>query len=245
MSKHKKDAKIFSLRIFDVFPKDDPIAIDILRLMFGCNDTYLIEEWANGTKAIPANTGAQVIAAGRNTLQLRLLCSFLSVWLEVLDGLIKRPGFEALCTLISSEGQLALSKLSKIQLKKVAPSARGWGVNETMLRARHTATAHYDFEKARDALLKWRSNHGPTEAGPVVFRQGLGGSDPFYGIADMAIAEMSFELGNPNFWENVDGILELIHALRVFVDSLFWAFIKDRNLHDFIRVDREMNKDNQ
>ena len=51
MSKRKNNAKIFSLRIFNVFPKDDPIAINILRLMFGCNDTYLIEEWANGTKS--------------------------------------------------------------------------------------------------------------------------------------------------------------------------------------------------
>ena len=62
MSKRKKDAKIFSVRIFDVFPKDDPIAIDILRLMFGCNDTYLIEEWANG----------------RNELFSRRLCRVLS-----------------------------------------------------------------------------------------------------------------------------------------------------------------------
>src|SRR5882672_6327950 len=154
MPKAKTNEKVFSVRIFDMFPVDDPIAIDILRLMFGCNDTYLVEQWANGTKAIPTNLGAQVITAGRNTLQLRLLCSFLIVSLEVLDGLLKRTEFEPIRTLLSFEGQSALSKLSEMRLRKVPPSASGWGVNETMLRARHTATAHYDFEKARDALLK-------------------------------------------------------------------------------------------
>jgi hypothetical protein len=239
MPKLKTSEKIFLVRIFDMFSVEAPIAIDILRLMFGCNDIYLVEQWANDTKATPTNKGAQIITTGRNTLQLRLLCSFLIVSLEVLDALTKRSGFEALRLLLTDEGQLALSKLSEIRLAKFEFSTSDWEVNETILKARHTATAHYDFNKARDVMLKWRGKHSPTEAGPIVFRHGLDGSDPYYGIADMAIAEMSFELGGRNFRQNVDGIFALLHSLRVVVDAIFWAYVKDRNLESFIRSDEK------
>ena len=157
---------------------------------------------------------------------------------------MKRPGFETLRTLISSEGQLALSKLSKIQLNKLRHrTAVGvltkrcceQGILRRLIMISKKPAMHF----LNGGVIMVRPKRGRW------FFDKVRRMDPFYGIADMAIAEMSFELGNPNFWQNVDGILELIHALRVFVDSLFWAFIKDRKLHDFIRVDKEINKGNQ
>src|SRR5262249_39667221 len=117
-------------------------------LMAGCNDIHFLEEWANGTKHIPKSHSAQVLASGRNALQLRLMYSFLHESLRVVSELTKRSEFEKLRPLLGHDGEHALTQLMSIKLSRLDPTNKDWGINESILRARHTATVHYDIEKS-------------------------------------------------------------------------------------------------
>lgn len=237
--KHKRKQTILSVNISGMFPANDPVALDVLRLMSGCNDTYFIEEWSNGTKQIPKEMGAMIIAVGRNAFQLRLMCSFLHESLCVIRDLTGREEFETLRTLFDNDGQKALSELLKIRLKGSDLSAKDWDVTDSILRARHTATFHYDFAKVQDALNKWVADHGSNEAAYILHRDraSMLANATYYAIADMARAEMSFGIGNPNFRKNLQTALDLLQYLHTFTDQLFHAYIRHRNLENYIRAD--------
>ncbi len=242
MSKHKtKKAShkqvCYSVLISKMFPADDPIAIDLLRLMSGCNDVYFLEEWVNGTKHVPTGRQALSIAAGRNALQFRLMYSFLHESLSVVRDLTKRSDFDNLRPLLGGAGEMALTELLSIKLVGIKSTSKDWGVNESILRARHTATFHYDFAKVQEALNHWLEDHPGNEEAYIVFQDKTRafGKWPYYSIADMVRAEIAFGIRNSNHEKNLNEALKLMTHLETFTDSLFFAYIKDRQLDKFIR----------
>lgn len=235
--KQGKKGTVYSILISGMFPPSDPIAIDLLRLMSGCNDIYFIEEWANGTKKIPKSREAMSVAAGRNGLQLRLMYSFLHESLCVVRDLKSRPQFEKLRHLLGNDGEEAFTDLMSIKLDGIKFTTRDWGINESILRARHTATVHYDFKKTNEALDRWLTDHGSNEESYVVFREKSRpfGKWPYYSIADMARAEIAFGISNKNHADNLIRALELMRFVETFTDSLFTAYIKDRGFERFMK----------
>jgi hypothetical protein len=219
-----------------MFPVDDVIAIDLLRLMSGCNDIYFLQEWATRTKQIPRSHIAPIAAAGRNALQLRLLYSFLHESLSVIRDLKERPQFQKLRSSISDEGKQALDALLAVELKR-KPTDRDWKTNESILRARHTATFHYDSEKVKEALNRWLTNHGTNEEAYIVRQEktGLFGEWSYYSVADMVRSEIVFGIRNPNHQSNVREAITLMKHLGTFTHSLFIAYIKDRRLQRYFR----------
>jgi hypothetical protein len=228
---------VYSILISGMFPTNDPIAVDLLRLMSGCNDIYFIEEWTNGTKKIPKSREAVSVAAGRNGLQLRLMYSFLHESLCVLRDLKSRPQFEKLRHLLGNDGEKALTDLLSIKLEGINFTRRDWGINESILRARHTATVHYDFERTKEALDRWLTDNGSNEESYIVFREKSRpfGKWPYYSIADMARAEIAFGISNENHANNLIRALELMQLVETFTDCLFTAYIKDRGFEKFMK----------
>jgi hypothetical protein len=102
--KQRTKRTVFSLLISKVFPIDNPMAIDILRLMSGCNDIYFLEEWVKGHMRTPTHRDALSLATGRNALQMRLMYSVLHESLVVIHQLKRRAGFEKLEPLLDEAG---------------------------------------------------------------------------------------------------------------------------------------------
>src|SRR5438093_1374580 len=226
----------YSVLIAKVFPPDDPVAVDILRLMSVCNDVYFVEEWVNGHKSIPKDRNALTVASGRNALQVRLLYSFLYEGLKVMNELANQPQFLKLRPTLDDDAETAFARLLSIKLKDQWKN-RNWGLSEAISRARNTATFHYDRERVREALQRWLDDHGSNEQSLVMFQKKSRpfGTWPYYSIADMARAEIAFGIRNPNHADNLKQAIELMKCLELFTDNLFLAYVKDRNLSEYVR----------
>ena len=58
------------------FPADDPIAIDLLRLMAAYNDLIALAEWASVDKYLTDDEADKIIRIDRRFLKLRMIASF-------------------------------------------------------------------------------------------------------------------------------------------------------------------------
>jgi hypothetical protein len=235
--KQRTKRTVFSLLISKVFPIDDAIAIDILRLMSGCNDIYFLEEWVKGHMRMPTHRDALSLATGRNALQMRLLYSVLHESLVVIHQLKGRAGFEKLEPLLDDTGKEALRELLTIKLKEFDFENQDWGINEAILRARHKTTFHYDPDKLKEALQRWLLDHSEKEESYIVIQEKdrILGTWPYYAVADMVRAEVAFGIRNPNHSDNLNRAFDLMRCLAAFTDNLFRAYVEDRKLNDFIR----------
>ena len=235
--KQRTKRTVFRLLISKVFPIDDPIAIDILRLMSGCNDIYFLEEWVKGHMRTPTHRDTLSLATGRNALQMRLMYSVLHESLVVIHQLKGRAGFEKLEALLDDAGKEALRELLTIKLKEFDFENQDWGINEAMLRARHKTTFHYDSDKLKEALQRWLLDHSEKEESYIVIQEKdrILGTWPYYAVADMVRAEVAFGIRNPNHSDNLNRAFDLMRCLAAFTDSLFRAYVEDRKLNEFIR----------
>src|SRR5262245_2484153 len=236
--KQRTKRTVFSLLISKIFPIEDPIAIDILRLMSGCNDIYFLEEWVKGHMQTPTDRHALGIATGRNALQMRLMYSVLHESIVVIHQFRQRAGFEKLEQLLDGSGKEALGQLLTIKLKGLDFENQDWGINEAILRARHKTTFHYDPDKLKEALQRWLRDHSEKEESYIVIQEKdrILGTWPYYAVADMVRAEVAFGIRNANHSDNLDRAFDLMRCLAAFTDSLFRAYVEERKLHEFIRA---------
>jgi hypothetical protein len=167
----KKQKKLgYSVLIAKVFPPDDRVAVDVLRLMSVCNDIYFVEEWVSGHKTIPKDRHALTVASGRNALQVRLMYSFLYEGIRVVNEIAKEPEFLKLRPTLDNDAETAFTQLLSVKLNDQWKN-RDWGLSEAISRARNTATFHYDRERIREALQRGLNEHGPNEQSFVVFQK--------------------------------------------------------------------------
>jgi hypothetical protein len=242
--KREKKETICAVLISGMFPTSDPIAIDLLRLMSGCNDIYLLNTWIRATMQNPRTFFPRTIATGRISFQLRLLLSCLHESLVVLNDLIKRPRFAVLRSLLDSQEENALLELSKIKLKGVGFTTKHWDLDESILRARHTATFHYDFARTRETLDSWLRDRGSKEKGYILVgrdRDGLKGRS-YYSVADMVRADAALGLGNQQYAKNLSKLSSLIDCLTVLADGIFIAYVKHNKLEQFIREEKPLRR---
>lgn len=228
---------IVTVSVSQVFPATDPIAIDLLRLMCGCSDIFHVSKWIFGSKQRPKQFGAVLIAHGRTMLQVRLLASFVHESLSVLQHLTDCPGFDSLRSQLPDDCARDLVALQSIKLKGEAFSSRDWGVNEVILRSRHTASFHYDIKQMEETLKRWSADQfrfGEKGYFVVEFDDQLEGALAYYAIADLVRAEISFGLTNEKYEENLKDLLDIMRRVTGTVQALFFAYVELHDLHDFV-----------
>ena len=219
MSK-KSPAKrmIVKINIGQVFPATDPIAIDLLRLMCGCCDLFHVAKWIFGSMQRPKEFGGVVVAHGKTMLQFRLLASYLHESLNVLQHLVNCPEFYVLRSLLNQDNTHDLAELQNIRLKGEAFTSKDWGISEVIRRARHTASFHYDIKETREALNRWTTDEfkfGKEGYFVVELDRTQEKAWPYYAIADLVRAEISFGLTNENFDKNNKDLLDLVRRLTL------------------------------
>jgi hypothetical protein len=221
-----------------VFPSNDPLAIDLLRLMCGCSDIFHVEKWIFSENREKSKELAEsAIRTGRVMLQFRLIASFLCESLKVLRDLTKRPRFAELRALLSRNGIRELERLQAIVIDGIGYSSQNWNVDEVIRRARNAASFHYDTKETEEALKRWpASGYKQGKEGDFVVE--FNDQDqawPYYAFADLIRAEACFGFKNENYDKNLRDLSEIVSVLKGLVQNLFFAYIEQNNLGAFVQ----------
>lgn len=225
--------RIVRFELAKLFPTGSPIAIDILRLMGGCNDIYQLIEWVKDNKQkLPEESGNRSILVGRFWLQTRLLMSCFYESLTVIQQVTKRPEFSSLRPLLGENAERDLQELEKLKISGLSYRDSGWGLDEALARARNKTTFHYDPAQIEHTLRSWQTKY-PNQRGDIV----IAGEElpPYYDIVELIRTEISFGIRNPQHDENWQRLLKMLGALNRFVACLFFAYVDHSGLGDALR----------
>lgn len=207
------------------FPANDPIAIDLLRLMAAYNDLIALAEWASVDKYMKDDVPDTIIRIDRRFLKLRMIASFFYEAMKVLQQLEKVPGFKKqLLQKLSTEGLDALKRLRAVRCGK-DPSIR-----HLLDRTRNLATFHYLKPPYQKALSRMSTSHKPF---PVVIRYEEGDERRWYPLAEHLKLETAFSIGTQDgdsLLETFDTITQRLDDLALVLDDSCEAYKKQRKL---------------
>jgi hypothetical protein len=224
----KKKRLAFPFNIAKTFPPSDPLAVDLLRVMAGANDIAMVTEWIYAHKQMPKNPEALSYAAGRWSLQFRLLAAIMFETLIVLDEMEKfrQPDFSSLKASLDEDGISALERLRKV-MSGADPFSKKF-----LAIARNKVAYHYDRDLFRLSLerLLTPGRFGQNSTSKILFNQeGLPEEQFFFELADMVRVEISVGLtgaGGGN--QELTSLLDLVKAFVTFLESFLVAYAKHR-----------------
>ena len=205
------------------FPADDPIAIDLLRLMAAYNDLIALAEWASADKYLDDDKTDKIIRAGRRFLKIRMIASFFYEAMKVLQELESEPDFKRqLVKRLSRVGLEALKRLRAVRCGK-DPSIR-----DLLDRTRNLATFHYLKDPYKKALSRIRPSHNPF---PVVIRYEDGDKRRWYPLAEQLKLETAFTIGTndgDSSLDTIDTITQRLDDLSLVLDESWETYKKHR-----------------
>ena len=208
-----------SFTIVKAFPPDDPLAVDLLRLMAGYNDIVLVVEWLGSNLEEPHDYHEKMWAAGRLDLQIRLLRATMHEILNVLEEMERLRHLSRLEGQIDEDGQSALTRLREVRKGQDEFSRR------LLAMTRHTIAYHYDhgvFEKGLKRLL---ARYGENSQADLMFIEGRSGHEYYYlALADAVRVESVEGLTGGDGREELDALQDLTRALGTFLESLLKAY---------------------
>lgn len=207
------------------FPADDPIAIDLLRLMAAYNDLIALAEWASADKYLDDDKTDKIIRAGRRFLKIRMIASFFYEAMKVLEELESEPDFKAqLEKRLSKEGQEALKRLRTVRC------GRDPSIRRLLDRTRNLATFHYLKDPYKKALSRLRTSHNPF---PVVIRYEDGDKCRWYPLAEQLKLATAFTIGTNDGdspLDTIDTITQRLDDLALVLDESYETYKKHREL---------------
>lgn len=207
------------------FPADDPIAIDLLRLMAAYNDLIALAEWVSADKDLADDEADKIIQIDRRFLKLRMIASFFYEAMKVLQELENEPDFKKqLVQKLSTKGLDALKRLRAVRCGK-DPSIR-----DLLDRTRNQATFHYLKPPYTEGLSRIPSSHGPF---PVVIRYEGRDKRRWYPLAEHLKLEKAFSIrkqDGDSLLETIDTITQRLDDLALVLDESCEAYKKHRNL---------------
>jgi hypothetical protein len=207
------------------FPADDPIAIDLLRLMAAYNDLIALAEWVSADRDLADDKADRIIQVDRRFLKLRMIASFFHEAMKVLEELEQEPDFEAqLERRLSTEAQESLKRLRTVRCGR-DPSMR-----DLLNRTRNQATFHYLKSPYKEGLSRIPPSHGPF---PVVIRYEGGDNRRWYTLAEHLKLEKAFSIGTQDedsLLGTIDAITQRLDDLALVLDESCEAYKKHRKL---------------
>lgn len=206
------------------FPCDDPVAIDLLRLMAAYNDLIALAEWASTDRLETDDEADQLIRIDRRFLKLRMIASFFYEAMRILEEFEQENGFKKGIKKSFSQGGLnALKRLRAVRCGK-DPSIR-----HLLDRTRNLATFHYLKAEYKKALaLISNPSHKPF---PVVIRYEDGDPRRWYSLAEHLKLETAFTIGT------VDGdtLLKILDTIVERLDDLALVLEESCNSYQIVR----------
>jgi hypothetical protein len=205
------------------FPADDPVAIDLLRLMAAYNDLIALAEWASVDKDLPDDRLDKIIQIQRRFLKLRMIASFFYEAMDVLHDLEREVDFKThLRNSFSRQGLDALRRLRRVRC------GRDPSIRDLLDRTRNQATFHYIRSEYQKALTRISSSHSPFS---VVIRYEEGNARRWYPLAEHLKLKMAFAIGThdgDSLLDTVDSITQRLDDLALVLDESHGAYKKHR-----------------
>jgi len=232
--KPRKAREVFNFTIAEVFPPDDPVAMDILCLMAAHNDLAFVGDWIRAHLQIPTARAAKSVAASRLFFLQRLFAAMMAEVLKTLEHLEDLAGFEAVRQRLDDDGQQALTTLHTVP---VDPKG---AIYRVLHMTRNKVAFHFDPGQFRASLKKMLERYGTdAESDFVVEADAPGYSRIYYGLAAQLTADISFGLPDPGalplVQEAFQTALDLRGALAQFIQSAQAAYLASRGLRRVFR----------
>ncbi len=210
------------------FPANDPIAIDLLRLMAAYNDLKALAVWASEDKCLMDEEADKIIQIDRRFVKLRVIASFFCEAMTALQELEREPDFHArLVKRLSKEGLEALKRLRTVRCG-TDPSIR-----DLLYRTRNLATFHYLKDSYENALSRISPSHTRF---PVVIRDEDGDGPCWYPLAERLKLETAFAIGTQDrdaLLNTLDTITQRLDNLALVLNESYESYKEHRNLGTF------------
>jgi hypothetical protein len=157
MKKPKKRRELLTFPVARVFPPDDALAVDLLRLMAFHDDlSFIVDMMMQTTMGQrPRRDGAQRVAASRWFFLQRLFGAVVAELVKVVHNLEKQPRFAELRDRLTGDGREALTGLLALPFDEQHP------IFGALYRARNKATFHFDPADFAAALRTLAEKFGP------------------------------------------------------------------------------------
>lgn len=237
MATGRKKTRIVRFELAKLFPPSNPIAVDIIRLMGGCNDIYQLMSWLKTSNAqkLSEDPGSHSVEIGRFWLQTRLLISCFHESLKVIRQMTKRPDFSTIRPLLEAAAERDLRELENFQISGLSYKSSDWDLDEAIVRTRHRTTFHYDSAQIKHTLESWQTKY-PNQMGDIVIDDEAGDRwPPYYAIVEIIRTDIAFGIRNPRHDENSERLFKALGSLNRFVESLFFAYVDYNGLGHVLR----------
>lgn len=216
----------------DLFPANDALAIDLMRLMAAYNDLAFTVEWLEAHLTPPEGFNEQTWAAGRLDIQIRLVRSIMHETLKVIEDMKAQPGYSELEAKLDEEGRNALARLREVRTGQDRFSQL------LLARTRDKTAYHYDhglFKKAMGRLIERYSQSFDVRV--LFIRNERSGLEQYYfPIADMTRVEMIGELTGEAKLQESEALISLTKSFGSFLQSLLITYAKEKGLSGDFRL---------
>lgn len=231
MKKPRKRRELVSFQVARVFPPDDELAIDLLRLMAFHDDLAFIGDFMRASMKPPSRPIAQRVAASRWFFLQRLFSAVVAELVKVFHNLTKESRFEELRQALDTGGREASDVLLAM------PFDENDEVFGVLYRARNRAAFHFDPGEFADAIRRLMNHHGNDAESSFVFEPEPGTGRrgrTYYMLADQIAIEISYGLPAageaPGEHKALPAAIDLHAALSAFLESAVTAYCSLRGI---------------
>jgi hypothetical protein len=224
--------RIFEFTVAKVFPPDNMLAVDILRLMASCNDMAQIADWIAASAGLnPCNEGQVIKKLINLAIPRRLLLGVLHEAFYIFDNIQGREQFKRVRKHLRPQGETALKNLRL---------EAGRSTRTKLARARNRLIFHYDAADFIEAIRRYTSMFAEKEL--VKGRSLVEERNPraYYLLPEHLrdIIAFDFKPGDTSVKDKLASMHEvrrLQREMHVFVDELFRAYLKGQGLEAELR----------
>jgi len=231
----RKKFDLYRLTVSKVFPPNNQLGIDLLRLMASYNDMSEIADWMGANRSVPTRPISTARGRIRMGIQYRLLMAFMHEALCVLSEMQGGEEYKKLLPSLSESGREALKNLN-------LSSGTKDGARSRIADARNTVVFHYDastFAEAVRLYAKVFAEELEAESKIIVERDGRAYYMVPEHLRDLVVFGFESKMTLEDVPEKVGGLIKRVAALQghlyTFMEQLLNAYIEENGLLDDLR----------
>ncbi|OAI45829.1 hypothetical protein AYO43_07445 [Nitrospira sp. SCGC AG-212-E16] len=223
--------RVATFTVAKVFPPDDPLAIDLLRLMAAYNDVRQVAEWMEPPSGTPSGKVGVDIDRMKLGFLYRALFGILHEAFQVF-GSMQTPDFKRVAEGMTPDGKAALYRLR----------CAGDDLRSQLAHSRNKAIFHYEHDEFVRALTRYVtifSEKAKTES-RFIFK----GHVAWYllpeSLRDLIVFDFHTSDDLAKTGEKVGGFLRrviVVHSdMKTFLEEMMVAYLEDRKLSDEFQI---------
>ncbi len=228
--------EILEFPVEEVFPADNLLAIDLIRLQAAYNDIREIIDWMGAHQTNPKKPIATQKYRVRATIQHRILFALMHEALQIFDQLQSREEFKRASELLDPDGKQALTSL---RLAQQGPDP----LRQRLSNSRNKLIFHYDSEDFRIGLSKFSavfSENGKPKSQMILQKNNWAYYLLPEDIRDIIIYKFESKIYARTVETNLGTFLTKVTDLQKelfdFLESLFIAYIKLKRIDHLFKL---------